>query len=58
MDYKQQNKKLNRELKRLKQELKAANQFKDLYLQKWEKWEERARDLYRELHGKEAPPQV
>lgn len=57
MNYAQQNKQLKRELKRLKQELKTANLFKDLHLQKWEKWEERARSLYRELHGKEAPPQ-
>lgn len=57
MNYKQQNKQLKRELKRLKQELKTANQFGNLYLQKWEKWEERSRALYRELHGKDAPPQ-
>lgn len=48
---------MQKEIKRLKQELKTANQFKELYLSKWEKWEERARSLYREVHGKDAPPQ-
>lgn len=57
MNYKQQNKQLKRELNRLKKELQTANLFKDLHLQKWEKWEERARSLYREIHGKEAPLQ-
>jgi hypothetical protein len=45
------------EIVRLREELKTANQFKELYLSKWEKWEARARALYRELHGKDAPPQ-
>lgn len=27
------------------------------YLGKWDMWEERSRALYRELHGKDAPPQ-
>lgn len=55
MNCKQQNKKLKREITRLKQELKTANLFKDLHLQKWEKWEKRARSLYCELHGKDLP---
>ena len=45
MDYRQHNKQLKRELKRLKQEI---------HLLKWEKWEECAKSLYCELHGKEA----
>lgn len=57
MNYKQHNKQLIRELKHLKKELHSANLFKDLHLQKWETWEERARSLYRELHGKDAPVQ-
>lgn len=45
------------EMMRLKDELRVAERFKELYRAKWEKWEERARSLYCELHGKEAPPQ-
>lgn len=45
------------EIARLKGELRSAEQFKELYRNKWEKWEERARSLYREVHGKDAPPQ-
>lgn len=54
MDYRQHNKQLKRELKHLKQELQTANKFKEIHLLKREKWEERAKSLYCELHGKEA----
>lgn len=37
------------EIIRLREELKAAEQFKRLYLSKWEKWEERARALQLEV---------
>jgi hypothetical protein len=43
------------EITRVKDELRVAERFKELYRAKWEKWEARARSLYRELHGKEAP---
>lgn len=36
---------LTKEVLRLRAELHIANQFKELYLSKWEKWEERARNL-------------
>lgn len=39
-------KRLSREVFRLKVALRTANQFKALYLSKWEKWEERARNLF------------
>lgn len=57
MNYKQHNKQLMRKLKHLRKELHSVNLFKDLYLQKWEKWEERAKELYRQVHGKDAPLQ-
>jgi len=53
MNYKQHNKQLIREIKSLRLELKRANRFKELYLSKWDKSEERARALYRELYGKD-----
>lgn len=51
MTYKHHNKQLLRQIKRLQKELKSANQFKDLYRDKWEKWEDRSRALYHEVHG-------
>lgn len=57
MNYKQQNKQLKREVKRLQKELEITSRFNEYHIEKWEMWEERARDLYRELHGKDAPPQ-
>lgn len=54
MEQKQNTKHLMRQIKHLKRELQCAQQFKDLYLSKWEKWEEIARALYQEVHGKEA----
>jgi hypothetical protein len=38
-------KKLQRQVKRLKKELHQSQKMKTLYLRKWEKWEERAREL-------------
>lgn len=43
MNFNQNNKRLRLENIRLKLALRVANKFKDLYLQKWEKWEEYAR---------------
>ena len=43
MKHKQNGKKIKLENIRLKVALRVANMFKDLYLKKLEKWEERAR---------------
>jgi hypothetical protein len=44
------NKRVQLENIRLKIALRVANKFKDLYLQKWEKWEERARLCAKSAH--------
>jgi|SRR3990167_3383999 len=48
---------MQKEIIKLREEkniLKAKNKS---YLDKCETWEERARELYRQVHGKDAPPQ-
>ncbi|MFA6188772.1 MAG: hypothetical protein WC680_05790 [Sulfuricurvum sp.] len=46
---------LTKEVLRLRVELRSAKLRIKLLNSKWDKWEERARTLYREKHGKDCP---
>ena len=48
---------MQKEILKLRKENDILENRNKRYLEKWDTWEERARSLYRELHGKDAPPQ-
>lgn len=48
---------MKNEILKLRKENDVLKKRNKHYLDKWDTWEERSRALYRELHGKDAPPQ-
>lgn len=48
---------MQNEILKLRQDNDVLKNRNKQYLEKWDTWEERSRALYRELHGKDAPPQ-